>query len=436
MKNNLFDTHVKEQMANARPDVPPYIWDNIMAKKDIKKPVGFWFNNATKGFLIGLVLLTGTGTTFYFNNNKTITIKPINNADEKTVTAEVPQKNKITEENKEEPASQSNDKIDHLVFENSAARKNTKLNKTKTVFQGNSVGYKTQNKSFTGLEYNSEGNSNQYNDDNIINRQIFNASLLKSSYFNPGLEPKKLPTSQFIPCPEVEKNAAGSKRYIEVYAGPDYIFRSLSDTPNSVYLQQRKASVKYLFAYSAGIRYTKVFGSGMSFRTGLNYSQINEQFTSENGRVVQNIYIINSNGDTTGTYLQSGTLYKTSTNKYKSIDIPISVGYELGNGRMHSNLNMGVMINIHSSQKGFVLDKNNVAVDITSGKSSSVYQYKTRAGISFIGAASVYYKLNESLHLMAEPYIRLSLSPATKAEISFKEKFHTAGIRLGIRMDF
>ena len=174
----------------------------------------------------------------------------------------------------------------------------------------------------------------------------------------------------------------------------------------------------------------------MSFRTGLNYSQINEQFTSENGKVIQNIYIINSNGDTTGTYLQSGTLYKTSTNKYKSIDIPISVGYELGNGRIHSNINMGAMINISSSQTGFVLDKNGVAIDISSGKSASVYQYKTKAGVSFIGAASVYYKLNERIHLMAEPYIKLSLSPATKPEISLKEKFHTTGIRFGVRMDF
>ena len=69
-------------------------------------------------------------------------------------------------------------------------------------------------------------------------------------------------------------------------------------------------------------------------------------------------------------------------------------------------------------------------------KAASVYQYKTKTGVSFIGAASVYYKLNESVHLMAEPYVRLSLSPATKPDITHKEKFHTTGIRLGIRKDF
>ncbi|MFN0083620.1 MAG: hypothetical protein ACKVOM_14020, partial [Ferruginibacter sp.] len=239
-----------------------------------------------------------------------------------------------------------------------------------------------------------------------------------------------------IPCPEVEKDAAGNKRYLEIYAGPDYVFRTLADTANSVYLQQRKNSTKYLFAYSAGLRYTKVFGNGMSFRTGLNYSQINEQFTAEKGRVVQNIYITNNMGDTTGTYVQTGTLYKKSTNKYKSLDIPLSVGYELGNGRIHTNINAGAIITVSSSQKGFVLDETGTAVDISSKTSSSIYQYKAKAGVSFIGAVSVYYKLNDQLHLIAEPYVKVALSPATKAELSLKEKVHTAGVRLGVRMDF
>ena len=436
MKNNLFDAHVKEQMANARPDVPPHIWENIMAKKDRRKPVVFWFNNIAKSILIGLVLLTGTGIAFYFSN-KPITKSPINNEAEKTAIAKVAQTNVEKKEDKSDRAQlQSNAQNTPLVFTNNTPQKNSTFYKPQRLFQRNDFNEQTKNTYTTALEDNNENSENKYDNDKIINRQLFNASLLKSSFFNPELQLKKLPKSPFIPCPEVEKNAAGSKRYIEIYGGPDYVFRSLSDTANSSYLQQRKASVKYLFAYSAGIRYTRVFGSGMSFRTGINYSQINEQFTSEKGRIVQNIYIINSNGDTTGTYLQSGTLYKTSTNKYKSIDIPISIGYELGNGRIHSNINIGAMINIHSSQKGFVLDKNGTPVDISSNKSTSVYQYKTKAGVSFIGAASVYYKLNERVHLMAEPYVRISLSPATKPDISLKEKFHTAGVRLGIRMDF
>lgn len=432
MINNLFDAHVKEQMAHARPDVPPHIWDNILAKKERKKPV-FWFNYYIKGVLLGLVLLIGAGTVFYFNNPyKLHSNKKV--AFQKKINPETFLKNNIINEDIAQTTVHSNfnnnfnqDKIIAVDQINLSEKNYTKSSPQKfnDILNHEPFDIKSNNKQ--SFDIYSTG---------LYNRQMFNASLLKSNIFNPDLQKKYLPKSPFIPCPEVEKNAAGSKRYMEIYGGLDYVFKSLSDTANSVYLQQRKASTKYLFAYSAGVRYTRVFGSGMSFRTGINYSQLNEQFTSEKGRIVQNVYIINSNGDTTGTYAQTGTLYKTSTNKYRSIDIPVSIGYELGNGRLHSNVSMGAMINIRSSQTGFVLDKSGNAVDITSGKTSSIYQYKTKAGVSFIGAASVYYKLNDRLHLMAEPFIKLSLSPGTKAEISLKEKFHTAGIRLGLRMDF
>ena len=435
MINNLFDAHVKEQMANARPEVPPHIWDKIMAKKERRKPVVFWFNNFTKGIL--LLLLAGTvgGIALYTSTKQNITPHQTNVYGLNSSNNKVAQKNTVVSVTTPSLAQISPSVNSVIDNENILFSKQTS-SKQQNSFSSKFLNERNVTASVVDAENKNDNNSLSFQNEYTVRTQIFNAALLKSNFFNPDLQKRYLPKSPFIPCPEVEKNAAGSKRYIEIYGGPDYVFRSFSDTANSVYLQQRKASAKYLFAYSAGIRYTRVFGSGMSIRTGLNYSQINEQFTSEKGRVIQNVYIINSNGDTTGTYAQTGTLYKTSTNKYKNIDIPISVGYEMGNGRIHSNINVGALVNISSKQTGFVLDKNGTAIEITSGKTSSPYQYKTKAGVSFIGAASVYYKLNDRFHVMAEPYVRLSLSPATKAELSLKEKFHTTGIRFGIRMDF
>ena len=435
MINNLFDAHVKEQMANAKPDVPPHIWDNIIAKKERKKPVVFWMNNLGKGFLLLLVLGTLGGIVFYKTSQKNNSSLQTNIYAANSSDIKLSQKNTLAFDPDPTFIQPSQTAASVKDDENIILLKK-RTGKPHNVFKPGFLSEGNSTESFVEIENKEEHTLFYSQKEENLSRQIFNADLLKSNFFNPDLQHKYLPKSPFIPCPEIEKNAAGSKRYIEFYGGPDYTFRSFSDTANSVYLQQRKASTKYLLAYSVGIRYTRVFGSGMSFRTGLNYSQINEQFTSEKGRIIQNVYIVNTNGDTTGTYAQTGTLYKTSTNKYKSIDIPISVGYEMGNGRIHSNINLGAMVNIRSSQKGFVLDTNGKPVEITSGKSTSIYQYKTKAGVSFIGAASVYYKLNDRLHLMAEPYIRLALSPATKAELSLKEKFHTTGIRVGMRMDF
>ena len=72
---------------------------------------------------------------------------------------------------------------------------------------------------------------------------------------------------------------------------------------------------------------------------------------------------------------------------------------------------------------------------ITTGKSNSPYQFKTNVGVSFIGGVSLYYKMNEKIHLLAEPYFRYSLTPASKETITFKQKYNTAGLRLGLRLD-
>ena len=107
----------------------------------------------------------------------------------------------------------------------------------------------------------------------------------------------------------------------------------------------------------------------------------------------------------------------------------------MGNGRLHANVNAGAAINIYSKQTGFVLDRNGDAVDVSSGKTASAYKYKNNAGISLTGGVSIYYKLNDKLHVLAEPYIKYSLSPVTKSDLTLKEKYHTAGLRIGLRMD-
>jgi hypothetical protein len=71
--NRQFDGHIKEQFSNYAPDVHPRIWENIIAVKDKKRPVGFWvsmFNTRNKLLLLGLVIaLSSGGAWLYYNNN-------------------------------------------------------------------------------------------------------------------------------------------------------------------------------------------------------------------------------------------------------------------------------------------------------------------------------------------------------------------------------
>ena len=465
MNNNRhFDDHINDQFGNYTPDVPPHIWENIIAEKDRKRPVGFWvsmFNNRNKLLLLSLIIALSSGGAWLYYGKVNIAekntvavddVKKINN--QADIKNDIPTNEISLDKLINKIPLNNNPVAANDIYAGSTTASNAKANTRvsiaspvaetdagKDYITNNTKGNK---KYYTGLgnvlvntttpdteedEYVEQGGT-------LLGRLTFNAEKItekrksgkqESLHFNPVV---------FFPgCPSIEKDAAGNKRYFEFYAGPDYAILSLQDTGNSSYLQKRKESTKFKSAFSAGVRYTKVFNNSMSVRGGVNYSQINEKFSFNQGNVVQVTYIINNNGDTIGSYTTTGARYKTTINRYRSIDIPIMVGYELGNGKLHANINAGPVINIYSWQKGDVLDASGNPVSITTGKNKSPYQFKTNAGIGFIGAVSVYYKLNDRLHIMAEPYFRYNLSSMNKESITLKQKYQTAGLRLGIRVD-
>lgn len=456
--NRQFDEYIKDQLGNYTPEVHPRVWENIIAEKDRKRPAGFWvsmLNNRNKLLLLGLIIaLSSGGAWLMYKNPFTVN----NSTSEKTERKKITGKPDITSVNN--PAEE-------LPFSNTvpanmapgqdemALGPNPVLSvsgKTKTSISSPTpetveldAPKVRPNTFYTGLgnvlvnttapalqedEYPETGGT-------LLGRLTYNAEKYTEKRISGKKKPEpNLPAIAFLPdCPGIEKDAAGNKKYFEMYAGPDYAFRSLHDTANSAYLQKRKESTKFKSGFSAGIRYTRVFNNSMSVRGGVNYSQINEKFSLKQGNIVQVIYIINNNGDTIGSYTTTGSRHKTTINRYRSIDIPLMIGYELGNGKLHANINAGPVINIYSWQKGDVLDASGNPVSITTGKSSSPYAFKTNAGVGFMGAVSVYYKLNDRLHLMAEPYFRYNLSSMNKESITLKQKYHTAGLRLGIRLD-
>jgi hypothetical protein len=442
MKNNLFDNFVSEKLSGYKPEVPSHIWDNIAAKNGDKKPPVFWLSALGKAAAIFLLLSLLGGAGYYFTKNgkstkqgvvKKETTQPLNN---------VALENNTTATNEQDiiPTKKLENNAIEPIQPNQTKNDIVKIKETKNEVQASSynkkVNVKQQTKvAITPSEIENDRNELVFGNALSIKPVTMEKKLISDFSLNKAsLIKTNIPIKLFIPCPEAEKDAAGNKKYIEAYAGPDYTFNDYEDT-GFAYIEKRKSSTALNFAYSAGLRYTKVFSNGISMRVGLNYSHINEKFFAKNGYEISRVFSINSVGDTTSNYLLSTPKYEKSTNTYNSIDIPVQMGYELGNGRFHVNISAGASINIVSKQKGSVIVENGLAANISASTTKADYKYKTNAGVSFLGSASVYYKVNESLHLMLEPYIRYSLSPITKSEITFKQKTHTAGLRIGIRKD-
>lgn len=466
--NQHFDNHIKTQFEDYTPQVHPRIWENIMKEREKKRPAGFWwqlFNRRNILLLAGLFAATTGGTYLLVNKNENIAAQKnnstiaatTNKTDAATNNTETVTSTGTTAENTTAaPVNNAANNADYTASNNTGSTPNNGSLKNSTAKQNNAAIRNTNNNAVNNRAViqttaakqrikikNGVAFFDDDTDDAIASTAtpyslpflFYTAQKNSAAKATASLGKRNLANVVDPGCPSIEKNAAGNKTYVEIYGGPDYAFKNLSDTGNSVYLQKRKESTKFSSAFSVGMRYTKVFSNGVSIRTGINYSQINEKFIYSEGNIIQVVYIINANGDTIGSYTNTGSRYKTTHNKFRTIDVPLVLGYEMGNGKLHTNINAGVIVNAYSWQKGEVLDANLRPVNITTGKSTSPYQFKTNIGVGFIGSVSFYYKLNEKLHLLAEPYFRYNLTAASKEELTFKQKYNTAGLRLGLRLD-
>jgi hypothetical protein len=471
MRENIpFDDFVKKQFSDYSPEVPSHIWENIVSAKRSTKPKGFWMSmsGGAKFLLFALLLAAGGGALYIYSGknaapgNEVKNISPV----QKTDPAQ-----KINNTDNSIPQNKNNNQARSIIDPSSVPDKKNDV----TEQPGNSISpsetFVTKTPGEKNNRYNAttdpkekqviyrekqfnNGDSKELTTTVTIENNLPSQKQISLFRFNNAreLNVKKIPGTANVKlpdCPTLEKNAAGNKQYWEVYGGPDYAienYKSYGDTTSANYLEKRKASTKFASAFSAGVRYTKVFNNGTSIRAGLNYTQVNEKFIFFNPNEIKFITVITTRvvirapGDTiyindTLQYQQSGTRIKTTLNRYRNIDVPLVIGYELGNGKIHANINAGVIINVYSWYKGDVLDSLYQPVSITTGKSNSIYQFKNNIGVGFLGSVSLYYKMSDKMHLVIEPYFRYNLSPMSKQNLNLQQKYNVAGLRAGIRMD-
>ena len=451
MKNEFpFDDFIRGQLNSYTPEVPERIWNNIVAERNTK-PKGFWLNwlNAGNILLVTLILITaGVGYYFIASPKDKFNIAAQKNEhkkDQDQVNLNAENNNKV------DPPVLNEKNTVVLAQDENTINSNDLLNKEYSSNTNTNQSAKTKDQKIRESDLFSSQNiigANNASLTNDLTKLLFPFSFANAREIENTQKVNKV-NVKLPDCPTIEKNAAGNKKYWELYAGPDYVFdnyKTYGDTASNNYLQKRKASTKFASAFSAGVRYTKVFNNGMSVRSGVNYSQVNEKFIYFNPNEIKYItvittrVVIRSPGDTlyindTLQYQQSGARTKTTYNRYRNIDIPLVIGYELGNGKIHANINAGVIINIYSWYKGDMLDTTYQPVSITTGKGNKQYQYKNNIGVGFLGSISMYYKLNDQMHLVLEPYFRYNLSPMSNNNSNLQQRFHTTGIRAGIRLD-
>ena len=487
MKNKLFDDIIKQQMLHMEGEVSNDVWNKIANQKKNKKSFAFWFFNMTKRnfIILGLFALSIGGGLVLFSNhffqNKSnsnnihtkneIVVNTIQsqNASPNIQLVEPKNNDDVVENNLSE--LKSNNDVSKKTVQITSTNNNSNVNKkivgssnaidANSDFSLNKKGNKQAKNNLIPSIDNSEdlvSTNNKKNKHNYLNAHKkvhiqsaeidsmlvesdvylkknidFQVELLKHSNLNSlKLNAKSLPKIT-IPCPDF--NNKENKSYVDFYSSVDFINRQFSDSANSIYLKNRNEVTSSQLSFSAGLRYVKEFGDHFNFSAGLNYSQINEQFKFSKGNIIQIIYVTNASGDTIDIYQTESTRYKTTYNKYRTIDLPITIGYGWKKNNWDFIVNAGVIMNFVCFYKGDVLNSDLQPTAMNASTLSKDYQLKTNIGLGCIGSLSIVHPINNKFSVFTEPYFRYNFSLMNKETTHFKQRFITSGFRLGIRMN-
>ncbi len=247
-------------------------------------------------------------------------------------------------------------------------------------------------------------------------------------------------------CPTFgkQRKRGGEKSiYIDVYGAPEYAFRRITaNLPEmAAYLKARDTVESPWYAFSAGVRGSVVFKNGLAFRTGFVYNQTNEIAVFDSlgigKKEITETYPPRPGGgvDTVRTTkITSGIFRTTKYNRYRSIDIPLQLGFEFPmNDYWSFSVNGGVNFNLSAWRKADILNEKRTRQEVSSKFGETNTVFRNSLGLSIFGSVAAYRQLTGNLQLVIEPSVRHYLQPITRSDFALNQAYTNAGLILGLR---
>lgn len=224
--------------------------------------------------------------------------------------------------------------------------------------------------------------------------------------------------------------------YIDVFGGVGQAFRRLESGADSrVYAQLRDSLENSWYTSTAGARIGWMDESGVAIEAGLTYGMVNEVFRYANAQEVRtsirDVYDpLTGNLIRTDTITETGARYITSYNRYRTLNLPVRIGYTWSAERWSVGVRAGAAFNLTYNRRGTIMDESRSIYDI--GADTSGY-FKPRTGIVADLSLQVAYQLAGNWAVFAEPCWNAQLSPVTEPGYSVRQSYRMAHIQIGIR---
>lgn len=463
MTDQSFDNFFKEKLKDHSAPVPEGLWEKIRPEKE-KKPMGFVLPKHTgKGLIVAAVITGAIGIALNTGKSKDQVTESLNNPSEPNKTTNsllIP----IATQKDKNTAVYTSTPIDNQTPATSNIGTLISSSVQKPYFPSNNLMEASNNNPITQnigviTSIPSIGEPSQNTDDQIPdylsnhssgktiqlnNQSSFQQLGMVNKQLSANAHDKKFKTIIICPTVRGKSSSFNTDWGMEVFASPDYAFKSVSNiNASSQYLNSKDSSEQMQVGYSAGIRLVKPLNDHFLLKTGIQYSQINQKFVyrSENEIKVTTVItartIIRSPGDTilvsdTSVLQTIGYSVKNVKNRYRSIDIPLTLGYEFGNDDLRVGINAGVIFNVSSWYQGEMLDTAYQPVSISKASNSL---FKTNIGMGLYSSISIQKRISENTHLFFEPYFRYNLKNMTNDLSPYTQRFQVGGLAIGLRFN-
>ncbi len=210
---------------------------------------------------------------------------------------------------------------------------------------------------------------------------------------------------------------------------------------NEDYLQERKDSETPLDAVRLSFDMRIQSKKGFYIKPGFEYEQINERYDNQFSRdtllyrpdiVIAEVYDINGQKtDSIGEaqVVERKTITKEIYNRYRSIDIPLLVGYAHSKNKLGWFVEGGASLNLWFKNTGEIfLDETD------SGRmEDNSNLFKKRTGVSLMANAGLSYQLSEQFSTWLSPGIKYHLGSISSDENLIEQKQINYGLQVGIR---
>ena len=402
MKDNEFDALLKKRLIDHETAVPADMWERISGKE--KKPKsGFarW-----RYFFIALLLLVGTSSGYYLLNTaaRKDDEMPLN----RTETADLSIPHNTGERDSENVSTSNSNVMPQLsqLTEGDDSPGSRTINKPVI---------KKQRKSKTGTNsivkpYYQDRENKPHPD--ITNVQT-NFYATSPGPADTGIAQKKLTKEKIRAKTDSLSNTATTagetnrdKFSIELYGSPDFP-AVVYNANNIAWEEALKTAMSEKVSFTFGMRISYLITNKMSAKTGLQYSQINENINFR---------------DSMGNNL-------SSANRYKTIGIPLLLSYEIaGNNNLHWSVNAGVILNIGTRYTGSIPSINGGMLDL---KANEIYEKNPSADL-YLGL-DISRQINYKSDFFVEPRMSFSLSNTAHSFYRLSRKIYTPGLAFGWR---